>query len=179
MNSFKTILLAGAFATAAGSAFAADAYKPQSYNNVPVGDFSSSVSVWDGIYGGISAVGVMTSPDNQYGLQGTLGFNGGSDFFLLGVEGSVLGLNDGGSFTAQGQVLGRAGLVLSEEFMIYGAAGVAQEFSGGSDTFGLLGGGIEVAISDDVTLRGQYLYGNELGGAPDQQQVSIGALWHF
>ncbi|NOZ31611.1 MAG: hypothetical protein GXP01_00740 [Alphaproteobacteria bacterium] len=147
--------------------------------SAPTIDYRAPMSVWNGIYGGVSAVGVMTNPDNQWGLSGTVGVNTGFDFVLLGGEVSIVGLNDGGAFTAQGQALVRGGVILSDTVVVYGTAGLAREFAGGNDNFGLLGAGMELAVSNDVTVRGQYLYANELGGGADQQQVSVGAFMKF
>jgi len=56
---------------------------------------------------------------------------------------------------------------------------VGAELSSGNESFGLLGGGVEVAFSESLSFRGQYLYGNELNGGPDQSQVSLGTVFNF
>jgi outer membrane immunogenic protein len=173
-----TTLAATLMGVALGNATGAELLGPGP-SSAPTIDYRVTQSVWNGIYGGVSAVGVLTNPDNQWGLGATLGVNTGFDFVLLGGEVSVIGLNDAGTLTGQGQILGRAGIILSDKIAVYGTAGASREFVGGSDSFGLLGAGMELAVSQDTTIRGQYLYANELGGGTDQQQISVGAFMKF
>ncbi|HUS96582.1 MAG TPA: hypothetical protein VMX97_07585, partial [Hyphomicrobiaceae bacterium] len=93
----------------------------------------------------------------------------------------VIGLRDTGSgdWDAQAQLLGRGGVPVSDDILVYAAAGFGAEIAGSAETFALVGGGVEVAFSDTLSFRGQYLYGNELSGGADQHQVSLGTLFHF
>jgi len=42
-----------------------------------------------------------------------------------------------------------------------------------------LGGGLELAVSDSVSLDARYLHGLPLSGANPKDQLTIGANFHF
>lgn len=178
------LLIAGAFCgMAMPSAMAADLYSvPLSTNSagIPVSSSVSRGFDWDGFYAGIYGVAQSSTDDEtQWGLGVDLGANAQFDFFLVGAEVAIQGLSGETFDTAYGQVLGRAGLVLSDQVLIYAAAGIGADLTGGDDVDALLGGGVELAVTEDVTLGAQYLHGFDLEGDNPKDQVTVGARFHF
>ena len=135
---------------------------------------------WSGFYAGVYGV-VQTSPawDTQYGLGVDIGANAQFDFFLVGAEVAIHGLTGGAIDTAYGQVIGKAGVVLTDDVLLYAAAGYGNDLGAPAEDDALLGGGVELAVSDDVSLRAQYLHGFALSGGNDKDQVTLGANFHF
>jgi outer membrane immunogenic protein len=108
-------------------------------------------------------------------LQGNYEWNGDNDISL-------------GEFL----VLGRLGAVVTDQVLVYAAAGVGYQFSddvvfaNGDDNIGIfaLGGGVEFAVTDAVSLRGEILgigdfedNGNDdfFNGA----RATVGVSYHF
>ena len=134
---------------------------------------------WNGFYSGV--YGAVQSSDNygtQYGLGIEAGVNAQFDFFLIGAEVALQGLTGDALETTYGQVLGRAGVVLTDDVLLYAAAGYGFDL-GGSDADLLAGGGVEIAASDNVSLRAQYLHGFAQEGDNPKDQVTLGANFHF
>ena len=155
---------------------------------VPVGSGAAALPVygsdsgfdWDGFYAGVFGA-VQASPANgtQYGIGIDAGINKQFDFVLVGGEVALQGLTNGAVETVYGQVLGRAGLVITDEVLIYAAAGLGVDLSTFAEDDMLLGGGVELALADDWSLRAQYLHGFALSGANPKDQVTLGAHFHF
>lgn len=172
MKTFAFAVLAVSIAAAMGPALAAESYSDSA---------SGTARDWSGFYAGVMGTGVATNPDALIGLGGIAGINAGFDFALIGAEIAVIGLRDTGTgvWQAQAQLLARGGVIVGDDVLIYGAGGYGAELTGTGETFGLFGGGIEVAFSETLSFRGQYLYASELSGGADQQQVSLSTLFHF
>lgn len=136
---------------------------------------------WGGFYAGIYG-GVQHSGTGgwQFGAGLNAGVNAQFDFYLLGAEVAVTGLADNGAGdTAYGQILGRAGLVVTDDVLLYAAGGYGIDLGPPAEEDVLIGGGVEFAVTDSVSVRAQYLHGfPTLGGNP-KDQVAIGANFHF
>src|SRR5690606_5924437 len=136
---------------------------------------------WSGFYAGVyggaqnSAVG-----GTQYGLGVQAGVNAQFDFYLLGAEVAVHGLT-GGSVgdTSYGQILGRAGLVVSDDVLVYAAGGYGIDLGPPDEQDVLLGGGVELAVTDTISVEAQYLHGFPLNGGSAKDQFTVGANFHF
>jgi outer membrane immunogenic protein len=100
------------------------------------------------------------------------------DFFLIGAEVALHGLTNGTVNTAYGEVVGRAGLTITDDVLLYAAAGYGLDLSGGQSD-ALLGGGLEFAATDDITIRAQYLHGFPVTGGNPKDQFTVGANFHF
>lgn len=135
---------------------------------------------WNGFYGGIYGVGQF-SPENgnQYGVGLDLGVNAQFDFYLLGAEVAAQGLTGGSGSTSYGQVLAKGGVLVTNDLALYATAGYGIDLGGPDQSNWLLGGGVEMAITDSVSLRAQYLHGFESDGTNPTNQVTIGANYHF
>lgn len=198
----RTLTLA-AFAAASLSihaAFAADF--PESYNNSA---YAPAVEeTWSGFYaGGVLGYGFGDADDFETdGFLGglTIGINHQLDQILLGAEGDIMmaGISDEGAVDYDlnwvGTVRGRIGYAF-DRFVVFGTGGFAwtnAEIDGAgedSNTHGgwTIGGGVEAAVSGNVSVKADYLYMNfteedySPGGTiePDLHTFRLGVNYKF
>jgi outer membrane immunogenic protein len=135
---------------------------------------------WDGFYAGVYGVTQTSSlGGTQFGLGLDLGINARFEFVLVGAEVAIHGLTGGAGSSAYIQGLGRAGLAATDDVIVYAAGGLGVDVGPVGGTDALLGGGLELAVTDSVSLRGQYLHGFAITGANPKDQVTLGANFHF
>jgi outer membrane immunogenic protein len=135
---------------------------------------------WNGFYAGVYGVGQNSEDAGlQYGAGIDAGYNVQLDYFVLGGELALHGLLGDGEETAYGQALAKAGLLITDEVLVYAAGGYGMDFGGSDDEDALLGGGLELAVSESVTMRAQYLHGFPVTGDNPKDQVTFGANFHF
>lgn len=143
---------------------------------------------WNGFYAGVRAGGSFV---DGFDTQGLIGAAAGVNFIvadpiLLGVEvtGDYLFEND--DFDSYGEffVNGRVGAVLTDSVLVYALGGVGiAAFD--DDSVGLyqLGGGVEFAVTDAVTVRGEVVgqgYFDDAGDDFfDQAKATVGVFYHF
>jgi outer membrane immunogenic protein len=182
MRIWRGIAGAGiALSLMSGAAVAADAIvvPVATEAEVPLYD-DDTVFDWNGFYAGVYGVGQMSPVGGaQFGLGLDLGFNAQFDYFLIGGEVALHGLTGGTVDTVYGQVIGRAGVVITDEVLLYAAAGYGNDFGAPVEDDFLLGGGAEFAVTDNVSLRAQYLHGFPISGGNPKEQVTLGAQFHF
>lgn len=173
MLRFRSFLIAAA-AVIPGMA-AAQTYPGSSYS-APY-SAPGAPSPFQGLYAGVNlGIGIgEAGPNNTQGFLGGLqaGFNFTADKLVLGVEADVMltGINAKSyTYTFTQKWLGSGRLRLGyamNSLMIYGTGGFAlssMEFSnmGLSDSTGLAGWvagvGAEMFVTQNVSLRGEYLY---------------------
>lgn len=175
-----TLLL---FGVGAGSALAADPITvPMSSTGVvPIVSDGGGKFDWDGFYAGVYGVAQGNSAtDSQIGLGLDAGVNAQLDFFLVGGEVALEGLTNDELDTAYGKVLGKAGVTLTDDVLLYASAGLGADLGGGTVSSNLLlGGGVELALTDDLSVRAQYLHGFTITGDNETDQVTLGANFHF
>lgn len=166
-------------AATAGAATASDLI------TVPVGTSDVAVPVatgfdWSGFYAGVYGV-VQASPVRGTEVGGGIaaGVNAQFDFFLIGGEVALQGLTGDTIDTAYGQVTGRGGLLVTDDLLAYAAAGYGMELSGTGERDFLAGGGLEYAVTDDISINAEYLRGFDLEGGNPKDQFSLGARFHF
>ena len=185
MHLFKTLAAAVMITAAglgAGAAQAADLITmPVSSSpvEVPVADPAHD---WSGFYAGVyGGAQNGTTSGTQYGLGIQAGVNAQFDFYLLGAEVAVHGLTGGAvGETTYGQILGRAGLVVSDDVLVYAAGGYGIDLGPPDEQDLLLGGGVELAVTDSISVEAQYLHGFPLnGGGNAKDQFTVGANFHF
>lgn len=187
MNSLKTLGLAALLSTTAvGGALAADAIglpPPAVPPAMPV--YDQGGFDWDGFYAGvrIGAQNEVGPDDTSWTLGGQLGVNTTFDFFLLGAEVAIDAVFDTPDTYAYGEILARGGVIITDDLLAYAAVGYGTDFdaANGPGNHILAGGGLEFAVSDEMSIRGQYLYGWEQS-SPIQNDVhkfTIGANFHF
>lgn len=187
MNLAKTLLLStAAVAALTTGALAADYSAPPAYTpTTPYAPASSAFS-FEGFYVGILGGGLwdstggtyLTAPDTG---AWNLGAAAGVNFYLTD---SILGgfeVQGGANFGASGTTydalaLGRLGFAPSNEVLVYGTGGVGSV--GGTGVYAL-GGGVEVAAWDNVSVRGEALALGPWGGSPDAAKATVGLIWHM
>lgn len=187
MNSLKTVAVAALLSTSAfGGALAADAIgtPPPPVPSVPIVDDSGFD--WNGFYAGISG-GAQHNTDvdeTNWTLGAQVGVNTTFDFFLVGAEVAVDAVFDDAETYAYGSALARGGVLITDELLAYGAVGYGSDFGAdeGDGEHILAGGGLEFAATENVSVRGQYLYGwdqTDNATSGDIHKFTIGANFHF
>jgi outer membrane immunogenic protein len=163
-----------------GGARAADiiSYPTSTAQQLPVADDAGFD--WNGFYAGVyGAVQHSPAGGDQYGLGIDAGINTTFDFVLAGAEVAVQGLGGGAGGTSYAQAVGRAGLLINDNTLLYGAAGFGLDTGAPDEGDLLAGGGLEYALGNDVSLRAQYLHGFPIVGTNPKDQVTLGAQFHF
>lgn len=183
MSLFKKMALAALATTIPmGAAVAADLITVPTSGPVEMPIYEEPGFDWSGFYAGVygGAQNGATS-GTQYGLGVQAGVNAQFDFYLLGAEVAVHGLTGGAvGDTTYGQILGRAGLVVSDNVAVYAAGGYGIDLGPPDEQDVLLGGGVEVAITDSISLDARYLHAFPLdGGGNAKDQFTVGANFHF
>lgn len=108
-----------------------------------------------------------------------------TDNVLLGIQGTADLVSDGDETWAELFVLGRAGVLVTPDVLLYGVAGFGYEFdieeTEDNGAAYQLGAGIEFAVTEDVTLRGQLTgYGSFDGDDLfDYARATVGVAFHF
>ncbi|MHB1102092.1 MAG: outer membrane protein [Devosia sp.] len=181
MSLFKKLTVAALMTIAPlAGAQAADAIAvPVAENPVPIYDDDTGFD-WNGFYAGVYGVGQLSPAwGTQYGIGINAGVNAQFDFFLVGAEVALHGLTGGAISTTYGQVLGKAGVVITDEVLLYAAAGYGIDLGAPVEEDLLVGAGVEMAVAEDFTVRAQYLHGFALTGGNPKEQFTIGANFHF
>jgi outer membrane immunogenic protein len=149
---------------------------------------------WEGLYAGVRVGGEFFDSDVVGDDSDTLGVIGGAvgvnfipaDPFLIGAEVTadyVFGDDDVdfGEFFANV----RAGAVVTDSVLVYalGGVGVATD---DDDSVGLfqLGGGVELAVTDSITVRGELVGQGYLEDDIDDDffsnaKATVGVFYHF
>jgi outer membrane immunogenic protein len=166
-----------------GSVFAADVVAPAAVIIPETAAFD-----WEGFYVGVHGGGSWAlQVDANYGL---IGVDVGANFlaaesFLIGIEGSVDLLSGTFGEFVHVYATGRAGVLASDEVYVYALASLGTEINDAGDTFPFyaLGGGIEVAVTEAVSVRGELAGGQFFEDADDDLFGSVvarfGVNFHF
>jgi outer membrane immunogenic protein len=182
---FVRSLTLGVAATAllVSGAQAADLFIP----TTPEPIYEAAGFSWDGLYAGIEAGGLFADGVDTTGLVGgVVGVNFTvADPILVGIELQADYLFTDGEDAGLILALGRVGAVVTDSVLVYAAGGVGTSL-GGDDNEGVyaLGAGVEVALTDSVSLRGEVL---GLGGFDDDAnddffdsaKATVGVFYHF
>ena len=183
MRIVNTIALAALVSAAPiGSAMAADLITIPTSTQAEMPIAQDVGFDWSGFYAGVHGGAQNGSVSGvQYGLGVQAGVNAQFDFYLLGAEVAVTGLAANGTVgeTTYGQILGRAGLVVSDNVLVYAAGGYGVDLGVPAEEDVLLGGGVELAVTDSVSVRAQYLHGFPVQGGNTKDQFTVGASYHF
>lgn len=165
-----------------GGAFAADAVTVPTSSSTPiqVPVHDSAAFDWSGFYTGVfGAVRSSETGGTQFGTGIHAGINASFDFYLVGAEVAVEGLTGGVGDTSYGQILGRAGLVVTDNVAVYAAGGYGIDLGTPEEQDYLLGAGVEMSVTDSISVRAQYLHGFPAQGDNAKNQFSLGASYHF
>jgi outer membrane immunogenic protein len=135
---------------------------------------------WDGAFAGLYGAALFGSPITpSYGAGVFVGANATSDQFLVG------GIISGGGFIGGAmdqewiiQAVGRAGVIVSDNIALYALAGIGYETE--NDGFYVpVGGGFEIALTDDVSWRTQYQADYVVDQNIWVHSISTGVAFHF
>jgi outer membrane immunogenic protein len=176
-------MIAGVAAAAVPAAHAADfiSYPTSTDKSLPISSTSTDTPVdWNGFYAGLYGVGQRSaSGGDQYGLGIDAGVSTTFNFVLAGAEVAVQGLSGGTGGTSYVSGLGRAGVLVADNLLAYGAAGYGLDTGAPDQSDLLAGGGVEYGLGNGVSLRAQYLHGFPVTGVNGKDQISLGAQFHF
>lgn len=176
----KLALAAAALAMTGSAAMAADLYVPET----PYLPESTGFS-WDGLYAGAGIGGYFVADAETVAqISGVFGVNAiVADPFLIGaeLEANYNFENDDYYSWYEVWLKARAGMLVTPDVLIYGVAGVglwAYDTEDDNGTQAGLGLGIEAAVSDSISVRGEALY---VGYGDDSSGVWAKAsiLFHF
>jgi outer membrane immunogenic protein len=179
----RTIALAAtAVALMSGATFAADLAMPET----PYLPESTGFS-WDGLYAGVGIGGYLVADAETVAhVSGVVGVNAViADPFLIGaeLEANYMFENDDYYSWYEVWLKGRAGVLVTPDVLIYGVAGVGIWSYDTEDDNGTqygLGLGIEAAVSDSISLRGEALaVPYDDGDVFDGVQAKASILFHF
>lgn len=141
--------------------------------------YSSPLFNFEGFYLGVTGGGA-TFPST--GVVGTVGVVAGANFevtdgIIAGVEWQGDTLWNGGGFVGFDTLfLGKLGGYISDSAIIYGTAGGGWIDGNTSYAFGA---GIEAAVADQLSLRGELLGTGTWGGMPNGAKATVGLIWHM
>lgn len=181
MTLIRPIVVAIALLAAGPAVAQADLITLETTSKAAVPIHESAGFDWDGFYAGVYGVAVSSpaATDLSGGLGLNLGYARAFDFVLVGGE--VAFQASGGTAVANTyvQAVGRGGLLLTDNLLVFGAAGVGSEVGPVNGSHVLAGAGIEFGLTDSVSLRGQYLHGFPVANTSPIEQVTVGAEFHF
>lgn len=178
----RTIALAATLSAAfIASAYAADAisYPVGPAQEMPVAVADNSSFDWTGFYAGVFGVAEGGAGTTGLGAGLLAGANAEFDFYVLGAEVAAYGLESGGATTGYGQVLARGGVLVTDNVLAYATAGYGLDLGAGNSGDALVGAGVEVGVTDDLSVRAQYLRSLPANGSAGSDQLSVGAVFHF
>lgn len=146
-------------------------------DSLPVADSGFD---WDGFYAGVYGV-TQSSPAGglQYGLGLDVGANARFEFVLVGGEVDYHGLVGGTGSTTYLQAIGKVGIMATDDLALYAAAGAGVDLGPPAESDVLLGGGLELAVADNVSIDARYLHGFPTSGGNPKEQFTLGANFHF
>lgn len=183
-----------AAALLAGGAQAADLIIP----TTPQPIYEAAGFNWEGLYAGVRLGGQFTgtnAPQNYATMtnnqtSGVLGAAVGVNFipvdpFLIGAEvtGDYL-WNNSATNSSEFFVNLRAGAVVTDSVLIYAIGGLGTNNTNNVNT-GVyqLGGGVELAVTDAVSVRGELVGQGDFDGANDSffeaAKATVGVYYHF
>jgi outer membrane immunogenic protein len=187
-------LLAGASLAILGSvaAQAADLIIP----TTPAPIMESAGFSWEGLYAGVRAGGQFIGSGTAYAgspansTAGVLGASVGVNFlpvepFLLGAEVTADYIwNNAAPSTGEYFVNVRAGAVVTDSVLVYAIGGVGTNSrTGFNQGVYQLGGGVELAVTDSVSVRGEVVGQGDFDGASDSffeaAKATVGVAYHF
>jgi outer membrane immunogenic protein len=180
-----------AAALLAGGAQAADLIIP----TTPQPIYEAAGFDWEGLYAGVRVGGQFAGGTTDYAnyplssTSGVLGAAVGVNFipvdpFLIGAE--VTGDYIWNNAFSTGEFFAnlRAGAVVTDSVLVYAIGGLGtNNRTGFSEGVYQLGGGVELAVTDSVTVRGELVGQGDFDGAADSffegAKATVGVFYHF
>ncbi|MDB5535417.1 MAG: hypothetical protein JWP26_1109 [Devosia sp.] len=173
-----------AVALLSSGAMAADLIIP----TTPQPIYESAGFSWDGLYAGVEAGGLFNDTDDTRGLIGAVV---GVNFTV--ADPIVIGLELQGDYVFEGDnttdaglflALGHVGAVVTDQVLVYAAGGFgAITANGDSSGVYALGAGVDFAVTDNVSVRGEILGLGNFDDANDDffdaAKATVGVFYHF
>ena len=188
MRALRTLAIA-AFAALAATATASATDLVDVVTPAPMYATADDGFDWNGIYFGKYVFQYWSDLGaGNNGIGKALGVNLElGDYFLIGGEVRVEASFDNFVYEAFSLgAVGRAGFILADNFLIYAVGGASYTDLGGglNVTESIFGGGLEVALGDNVSLRGEISHRECIGGnvaclVGGYNHGSVGVFWHF
>lgn len=173
-----TILKKISIAALAGVVMTAGAYAADpvtNYGNEVTPAYTAAGFDWNGFYVGLNNAYVNTG-GAEWGIGGVAGINIQDGAMVYGAELEANALVAGGVVTGGlYEATARAGYLVSDDVLVYGVGG------GGYDTgvgVGLVGAGMEFALTQEVTLGAEYNYLFNSGGTVGHE-IDGKIRWYF
>lgn len=179
MRHLGTLIIAALLTAASFGARAADeiTLPVSSDKSIPVNDGEFD---WNGFYAGVYGVTSSSSAGGvQYGLGLDIGADARLEMVLVGGEIDLQQVTGGAGATTSVQALGKAGVALTDDVVLYALGGVGTDVGSVSGTDALLGGGLQLAVTSNVSVDARYVHGFALSGANSKDQLTLGANFHF
>jgi len=144
---------------------------------------AAMTSDWTGGYigAGIEADHDQGSGNNFGEIDAILGANFQSGMFLAGVQGWVgydRNLTSGGGDQWTAGIEGRAGFVVGDTALLYGALGY-EYYAGSGNTYYMPGVGVEFMLSDSASVNLEYVHYMGANNSNVADGVRAQLLWHF
>jgi outer membrane immunogenic protein len=146
----------------------------------PAPTYNSAGFDWDGFYMGLGLTGIAFNPGGSTmgAIDIIAGVNVTTGNVLFGGEGWVGGYADSLGFTGvEAGIAGRLGYLVAPEVLIYLSAG-GQFFDAGAQ-YGTVGGGVEFAVSDNVSIDVEYKYWGWSNNGFTGNSIGASANWGF
>lgn len=141
----------------------------------PAPAYNSAAFNFDGFYLGAQGGGVIGAfSAGSIGVVAGANFNVGGSV-LAGVEFQGDALFNAAA-TYDFFALGRLGVVVTNDFMLYGDLGLGSIGGAGSYAFG---GGGEYALSDQLSLKGEAIGTSNWGANPAAAKLQAGLVFHM
>ena len=141
--------------------------------------YDSQLFNFEGFYvGATGGLGAFPGPGGNGMIGVVVGANFAiTDAFLAGVEfqGDTV-WNGAGLYGWNALFLGKVGGYLSDDMLAYGTAGGG--WVANAPSYGL-GAGIEMAIADQFSIRGEGMITGGWGGGISGGKITAGLLWHL
>jgi outer membrane immunogenic protein len=145
---------------------------------------------WEGLYAGVEGGGFFYDGDTYGVVGGAVGANFiAFDPILVGVEVQADYIWGNGADAGLILALARVGAVVTDQVVVYAAGGAGSIFGGGdSEMVYALGGGVEFAVTQNVSLRGEVLGIGDFDDADpffgtgdffDAAKATVGVFYHF
>ena len=181
-----------AAALLAGGAQAADLIIP----TTPEPIYEAAGFDWEGLYVGARAGGQFVGADASlyagYPINSTSGVLGAAvgvnflpvDPFLIGAEVTGDYLWNNSFSTGEFFANLRAGAVVTDSVLVYAIGGLGtNNRTGFSQAVYQVGGGVELAVTDSITVRGELVGQGDFDGAADAffegAKATVGVFYHF
>jgi outer membrane immunogenic protein len=144
--------------------------------------YDSPMFNFDGVYVGVQVGGDWQWTPAPGVITGDIGALAGANFtinnsLLFGVEFQANALVDMNGFQGWDALfMGHFGGFITDSAILYAAAGAGTT---DASTVYALGAGVEAAVADQLSVRGEVLALAPWGAMPAEGKATLGLIWHM